>query len=168
MASPRFAGVSPSPSFGPSPPPPKLRRTTTASADFSLQRPRGHRRPFRRKARSPRVRTSAFAARPPDLRRLALVTTASRSTARSPCSAPPHIRYSVRRPAASLHASFTPTSRSDALRFTSLAVTSSREDFHLLVNAHAGHTANGARGCAPDDKLREIRGRPRLTFPDVE
>src|ERR1700687_3903632 len=155
MASPRFAGVSPSPSFGPSPPPPKLRRTTTASADFSLQRPCGRRRPFRRKARSPRVRTSAFAARPPDLRRLALVTTASRSTARSPCSAPPHIRYSVRRPAASLHASFTPASRSDALRFTSLAVTSSREDFHLLVNAHAVRTANGSRECAPDDRLRE-------------
>ncbi len=50
----------------------------------------------------------------------------------------------VRRPAASLHASFTPASRSDALRFTSLAVTSSREDFHLLVNAHAGRTANGS------------------------
>src|ERR1700724_911932 len=57
----------------------------------------------------------------------------------------------VRRPAASLPASFTPASRSDALRFASLAVTSSREDFHLLVNAHAGHTANGSRGCAPDD-----------------
>src|SRR6266700_5610654 len=34
-------------------------------------------------------------------------------------------------PPSSLHASFTPASRSDALRFTSLAVTSSREDFHL-------------------------------------
>src|SRR6202035_2914001 len=61
----------------------------------------------------------------------------------------------VRRPAASLPASFTPASRSDALRFASLAVTSSREDFHLLVNAHAGHTANGSRECAPDDGLRE-------------
>jgi hypothetical protein len=47
---------------------------------------------------------------------------------------------SVRRPAASFHASFTPASRFDALRFTSLAVTSSREDFHLQVNAHAGRT----------------------------
>ena len=28
----------------------------------------------------------------------------------------------------------------DALRFTSLAVTSSREDFHLQVDAHAGRT----------------------------
>jgi hypothetical protein len=40
-------------------------------------------------------------------------------------------------------------------------VTSSREDFHLLVNAHAGHTANGSRECAPDDKLRDIRERMR-------
>jgi hypothetical protein len=46
----------------------------------------------------------------------------------------------VRRPAASLHASFTPASRSDALRFTSLAVTSLREDFHLQVYTHAGRT----------------------------
>lgn len=34
-----------------------------ASADFSLRWSRDPRRPFRRKARSPRVRTSAFAAR---------------------------------------------------------------------------------------------------------
>src|SRR3981081_3600889 len=47
----------------------------------------------------------------------------------------------VRRPAASLPASFTPASRSDALRFASLAVTSSREDFHLQVDAHAGRTS---------------------------
>ena len=46
----------------------------------------------------------------------------------------------VRRPAASLPASLTPVSRSDALRFASLAVTSSREDFHLQVGAHAGRT----------------------------
>jgi hypothetical protein len=46
----------------------------------------------------------------------------------------------VRRPAVSFHASFTPSSRLDALRFPSLAVTSSREDFHLQVNAHAGRT----------------------------
>jgi hypothetical protein len=70
-----------------------VRTATMASADFSLRWPCGHRRPFRRKARSPRVRTSAFAARPPDLRRLALVTRASRLLARSPCSAPPSIRF---------------------------------------------------------------------------
>ena len=51
----------------------------------------------------------------------------------------------VRRPAGSLHASFTPSSQSDALHFTSLAVTSSREDFHLQVNAHAGRTKKSGR-----------------------
>ena len=66
---------------------------TMASADFSLRRPCGPRHPFGRRARPPRVRTSAFAAPPPDLRRRALVTRASRSLARSPCPAPPHIRF---------------------------------------------------------------------------
>jgi len=46
----------------------------------------------------------------------------------------------VRRSAASLPASFTPALRFDALRFASLTVTSSREDFHLQVDAHAGRT----------------------------
>src|SRR5690606_12685997 len=51
------------------------------------------RRPFRRKARSPRVRTLSFVARPSDLRRLSLATRASRSLARSPWTAPPRIRF---------------------------------------------------------------------------
>jgi hypothetical protein len=55
-------------------------------------------------------------------------------------SSPAFYPVPVRRPAASFHASFTPSSRLDALRFPSLAVTSSREDFHLQVNAHAGRT----------------------------
>jgi len=54
----------------------------------------------------------------------------------------------VRRPAASLPASFTPVSRSDALRFASLAVTSSREDFHLQVGAHAGRTKKSPASAA--------------------
>jgi len=48
-------------------------RPTMASADFSLRRdsfPR--RRPFRREARSPQVRTMAFPAQSPDLRHLSL------------------------------------------------------------------------------------------------
>ena len=44
-------------------------------------------------ARSPRVTTHSFAAQPPDLRRLALITRASRFMARSPCSAAPSIRF---------------------------------------------------------------------------
>lgn len=49
--------------------------------------------PFRRKARSPQVRTHSFTARPPDLRCLPSVTRASQFVARSPWSAPPHIRF---------------------------------------------------------------------------
>ena len=73
------------------------------------------RHPFRRKARSPRIRTLAFAARPPDLRRrpfghgsfavigpLALVGVAS-------------YPVSVRRPAASFHASFPTVGHPSAL-----------------------------------------------------
>ena len=64
---------------------------TMASADFSLRT--RHRRPFSHKARSPQVRTHSFAAQPPDLRHLALITRASRFVARSPCSAAPSIRF---------------------------------------------------------------------------
>ena len=66
--------------------------TTTACADSSLRRP-NRRRPFRHQTRSPRVRTRPFTARPPDLRRRALVVRASRISARSPCSTMPRIRF---------------------------------------------------------------------------
>src|ERR1035441_2950199 len=52
-----------------------------------------HRCPFKHEARSPQVRTHSFTARPPDLRHRNLVTRASRFIARSPCSAPPSIRF---------------------------------------------------------------------------
>src|SRR5664279_80696 len=89
MASPRYVAVSPSPSFDPSPLLRLIWPLLTSRSVGLLD----HRHPFRRKARSPRVRTSSFAARPPDLRCLALVTRASRSVARLPCSAPPSIRF---------------------------------------------------------------------------
>src|SRR6185312_10614506 len=123
----------------------------------SLHRPRGPRRPFRRKARSPRVRTLTFAARPPDLRRLASVTRASRLRARSPCSAPPSIRFLFVGPQLRFLASFTPASRSDALQFASLAVTSSREDFHLQVNAHAGRTRKSPHARREGEIMRRLR-----------
>jgi hypothetical protein len=70
----------------------------------------------------------------------------------------------VRRPAASLPASFTPASRSDALRFTSLAVTSSREDFHLQVNAHAGRTRKRKAALGPPFSIQApaVTSGPRL------
>jgi hypothetical protein len=49
--------------------------------------------PFRHEVRSPQVRTHSFPAQPPDLRHFALTMRASRSRARSPCSATPHIRF---------------------------------------------------------------------------
>jgi len=80
------------------------------------------RRPFRRKARSPEVRTTHFAARSPDLRLRPLVAGTSRSLGRSSRSSGASYPVLVHRPAASLHASFTPASRSDALRFASIGL----------------------------------------------
>ena len=145
MASPRRVGVSPSPSFSPSRLAPLLwPLLTSRSAD-----PHGHRRPFRRKARSPRVRPLAFAARPPDLRRLSLGHESFAVTCPLALLSSASYPVPVRRPAASLPASFTPASRSNALRFASLAVTSSREDFHLQVDAHAGRTCK-----TPAERIR--------------
>jgi len=64
------------------------------------------RRPFRRKARSPRVRASTFSARSPDIRPFALTTGASRRIARSPRSGPPRIRFLFVDPRITFHASF--------------------------------------------------------------
>lgn len=111
---------------------------TTASADSS----RGpcRRRPFRRKARSPQVRASLFDARLSDLRRRALATRASRSFARSPCSSAPRIRFLFISPSSSLRASSPRSVALPQLRFASFTLASSREDFHLRMDAHAGRT----------------------------
>src|SRR5262249_15961983 len=76
----------------------------------------------------------------------------------------------VRRPAASFPASFTPSSRSDALRFASLAVISSGEDSHLQVNPHAGRTREGrapagTRGPLWDEMHTQMRdGAARISL----
>lgn len=74
-------------SFGPSPGMRLLRPLLTSHSGFFF------RRPFRHKARSPRVRTHSFTAQPPDLRHFTLTTRALRFHARSPCSAAPCIRF---------------------------------------------------------------------------
>ena len=112
---------------------------TTASADSSLRRS-SRRRPFRREARSPQVRTRPFAARPPDLRRLGL---GHRGFAGPRPLAPPGVAsypVPVRRPAVSLPASSPRSVALPQLRFASFAMACSREDFHLLGRAHAGRT----------------------------
>jgi len=63
----------------------------------------------------------------------------------------------VRRPAALLPASFTPASRSSALQFASLAVTSLRKDFHLQVDAHAGRTNKKPARLAPGGLILLLR-----------
>ena len=110
-----------------------------AYADFLLPRLRRG-RPFRRKARSPQVRCTPFIARPPDLRRLILdhksfavvCPLALIGTASNPVS--------VRRPAISPRASFPRSVTLPQLRFTSIAMVSFREDFHLQGVRHAGRT----------------------------
>ena len=83
---------------------------TTASADFSL-RPVfcTVRRPFRRKARSPRVRTEAFTAPPPDLHRLSLGRESFAVICPLALLGSASYPVSVRRRAVSLHASFSAT-----------------------------------------------------------
>ena len=98
------------------------------------------RRPFRRKARSPQVRTHSFAAQPPDLRRFALIMRASRFLARSLCSATPSIRFLSIGSQLMLHASSPRSVTLTQLRFTSFAVINLRRDLHPQECAHAGRT----------------------------
>jgi hypothetical protein len=111
--------------------------TATTSADFSLQQSR---RAFTRKARSPQVRTHTFIAQPPHLRHLALVTRASWFLAHSPCSATPSMRFLFIGSRFTLHASFPHSVALMQLRFALLTVTSSQQDLHPQVCAHAGRT----------------------------
>ena len=107
------------------------------------------RRTFIHKARSPRVRTHSFTARPPDLRRLTL----DHKSFAEPCPlalvGTALYPVLVHRPAASLHASFPRSVALPQLRFASLAVVSLREDFHLQECAHAGRTRKPAFSRTP-------------------
>src|SRR5690606_34174988 len=67
---------------------PRLLRPLLTPRSALTERP-----PFKGEARSPRVRTMTFVARPPDLHRFPLATRASRYVARSPWSAVPPIRF---------------------------------------------------------------------------
>jgi hypothetical protein len=116
----------------------------TASADFSLSRLRRD-HPFRCKARSPQIRRPPFAARPPDLRRL--IFDHKSFAVNGPLALVGSASYpvSVRRPAASLHASFPRSVALPQLRFASIAMVSFWEDFHLQGVRHAGRTAPSLR-----------------------
>src|SRR5215208_5823730 len=164
MASPRDEVVSHFSSFGPSPGQARRRSrlalllvrsfagaspATMTSADFSP--PRYAASPFQAQeeispGKSLGLRGAAAGSTPPCLGHESFAITCSlalRSDAFYPVP--------VRRPAASRPASFTLASRSNALRFASLAVTSSREDLHLQVDAHAGRTGRIASPAARND-----------------
>jgi hypothetical protein len=102
------------------------------------------RRPFRHEARYPQVRTQSFPAQPPNLRRL-ILDHKSFAVA-CPLALIGNASYPVlvHRLAVSIHTSFPQSVALPQLRFTSFAVVSLREDFHLQDCAHAGRTnANG-------------------------
>ncbi len=82
----------------------------------------------------------SFPTRPPDLRRFPLATRASRFLARSPWSAAPGIRFLYVGPWVTFHASFRRSVTLPPLRFRSVPVARSREDFHLQECARAGRT----------------------------
>src|SRR5215212_11433277 len=156
--------VSPFSSFGPSPGQARRRSrlalllvrsfagaspATMTSADFSP--PRYAASPFQAQdeispGKSLGLRGAAAGSTPPCLGHESFAITCSlalRSDAFYPVP--------VRRPAASRPASFTLASRSNALRFASLAVSSSREDLHIKVDAHAGRTGRIASPAARND-----------------
>ena len=116
-----------------------------ASADFLL---RSSRRPFRRKARSPQIRRLPFTARPPNLRRLILDHESFAACSPLALIGVASDPVSVRRPAASLHASFPQSVALLQLRFASIAMVGFREDLHLQGIRHAGRTDRGRREIA--------------------
>ena len=96
--------------------------------------------PFRYKTKSPQVRTQSFSAQPLDLRSFLLDHKSF--AAMCPLALIGHASYLVfvHRLTDSLHTSFPRSVTLAQLCFTSLAVVSSREDFHLQDCAHAGRT----------------------------
>ena len=98
------------------------------------------RRPFRHEARSPQVRTQSFPAQPPDLRRLIIDHKSFAVVCPLALIGTAFCPVLVHRLADSIHASSPRSVTLPLLRFTSFAVASLREDFHLQDCAHAGRT----------------------------
>ena len=158
LAKPHVASLSFS--FGPSPCLLAFKRApaTTTSADFSLQ-PFG-RHPFRHEARSPQVRTQSFPAQPPDLRRLTLDHKSFAVTRLLALVGFALYPILVHRLAVSLHASSPRSVTLTQLRFASLTVVSSRDDFYLQDRAHAGRTneMKGKAGALQSVRLSDLLG----------
>lgn len=142
-------------SFGPSPGMRLLRPLLTSRSGFFF------RRPFRHKARSRQVRTHSFPAQPPDLRHFALTTRASRFRARSPCLAAPRIRFlSI---GSQFRSTLPPHARSPSRSCASLAVVSSRRDFHPQECAHAERTRKNPTALRQWGSSAQYLGRGTVT-----
>jgi hypothetical protein len=132
LATPTFG-----PSFG-------LRLSTVPSADFSYD-------PFspdsRTRRRSPEVRTTAFAARPPDLPPRSLMTMDFAITCSLVRPGRPRYPVLVHRAAALLLASFRPNLAMTPLRFANPSPSSGWiKDLHLQAVVHARHTRKSPAG----------------------
>ena len=144
MADSRSPRLSVLPSFRPSA---KLVPPTKPSADFcaavrplcsDLSPESGTQR------RSPEVRSTAFAARPPDLPPRPLMTLDFAIACSLVRPGRPRYPVLVHRAAALLHASFRPHLAMTPLRFANPSPPSSWiEDFHLQAVDHARHTTKG-------------------------
>ncbi len=138
------------PSFRPSA---KLVPPTTPSADFcaAVRPPCGGLSPVAgTQRRSPEVRSTAFAARPPDLPSRPLMTLDFAISCSLVRPGRPRYPVLVHRAAALLHASFRPHLAMTPLRFANPSPPSGWiEDFHLQAVDHARHTTK-----------RAARGRP--------
>ena len=98
------------------------------------------RRPFKRKARSPQVRTMTFSAQPPDLHRLSLGRESFAVACPLALLDSASYPIPVRQLTDSLPASFSGPLTVAALRFTWVATTNSPGDSHPQAIIHAGHT----------------------------
>src|SRR5664279_4250877 len=114
------------------------------------------RRPFRRKARSPQVRTSSFPARPPDLRNLSFDHRGFVATGPLAPLGAASYPVLVHRPAVSLPASSPRLVVLSQLQFASFGMVSFRGDFHPQDDVHAGRTRSAA-GVPPSRPLDSTR-----------
>ena len=107
-------------------------------------------RPSRTRRRSPEVRPTAFAARPPDLPPRPLMAVDFAITCSLVRSGRPRYPVLVHRAAALLHASFRPRLATTPLRFANPSPPSGWvKDFHLQAVDHARHTRKGPRTAGP-------------------
>ena len=114
--------------------------------------------------RSPQVRTHSFTAQPPDIRRFALITRASRFLARPPCLAAPRIRFLFIGSQLTFHASFPHSVALVQLRFTSFAVINLWRDLHPQECAHAGRTRKRGLLAAPVALLANLQNSVTLAI----